>query len=88
MALARASRTDAGAAETATGRTRDVQAPLMPAGALGEQPWAIPFDWLECAELVDWARRQVRSDEPAHTADERPRILKPMGGRRYMPTSI
>ena len=54
-------------------------AALMPFDALGEQLWAIPFGWLEYAELVEWTGRQVRAGKRGHIAAAQPRILKRMG---------
>ena len=55
------------------------QAPLMPFDATGRTPWAVPFGWLDYAELVDWTGRQVRPGKKGCIAGTQPAILARLG---------
>jgi len=45
-------------------RSRDLPpAPLMPFDATARTPWAIPFDFRDYLEMVDWTGRAIRPDK-------------------------
>jgi len=52
------------------------QAPLMPFDATGKTPWAIPFDFGDYLELVDWTGRAIRDDKRGCIAASQPKILE------------
>jgi len=51
------------------------QASLMPFDATGRIPWAVPFDFQDYLELVDWTGRAIREDKRGFIASHQPRIL-------------
>jgi len=54
-------------------------APLMPFDATGRTPWAIPFDFRDYLELVDWTSRAVRADKRGFIPESTPKILTRLG---------
>ena len=55
------------------------QAPLMPFDATGRSPWAVPFEFADYLELVDWTGRAIREDKCGFIASHQPRILDRLG---------
>jgi len=54
-------------------------AALMPFDATGRTPWAIPFDFQDYLELVDWTGRAVRPDKRGAIPDSTPTLLTRLG---------
>jgi REP element-mobilizing transposase RayT len=50
-------------------------APLMPFDATGRTAWAIPFDFHDYLELVDWTGRAVRPDKRGSIPEGTPKLL-------------
>ena len=55
------------------------QAPLLPFDATGRMPWAIPFDFQDYLELVDWTGRAIRKDKRGAIPAHQPKILVRLG---------
>jgi len=55
------------------------QAPLLPFDASGRTPWAIPFDFQDYLELVDWTGRAIRDDKRGAIPAGKPKILDRLG---------
>jgi len=51
----------------------------MPFDATGRMPWAIPFDFRDYLELVDWTGRAIRPDKRGFIAANTPKILGRLG---------
>jgi len=61
-------------------KSRDLPpAPLMPFDATGRTPWAIPFDFRDYLELVDWTGRAIRPDKRGFIPENAPKILGRLG---------
>jgi len=54
-------------------------APLMPFDATGRTPWAIPFDFRDYLELVDWTGRAIRPEKRGFIPENAPKILGRLG---------
>ncbi|HEB78645.1 MAG TPA: transposase [Methylothermaceae bacterium] len=55
------------------------QALLLPFDATGRTPWAIPFDFQDYLELVDWTGRAIRDDKRGAIPAHQPKILVRLG---------
>jgi len=54
-------------------------APWMPFDATGRTPCAIPFDFRDYLELVDWTGRAIRPDKRGFIPQSTPKILTRLG---------
>jgi hypothetical protein len=54
-------------------------ASLMPFDATGRAPWAIPFDFHDYLELVDWTGRVVRPDKRRFVPASTPKLPTRLG---------
>jgi len=62
-----------------SGKTDCPPAPLMPFDATGRTPWAIPFDFRDYLELVDWTGRAIRPEKRGFIPEKTPEILGRLG---------
>jgi len=65
--------------EKVSGKPDCSPAPLMPFDATGRTPWAIPFDFRDYLELVDWTGRAIRPDKRGFIPEITPKILGRLG---------